>query len=236
MGKRGCRSCLTWTFRLCWRLGIVAMLLAVLGPVCLILPLRWLPPAGTMFMGIRTVERAAARTWPPVPYRDWEPLAHISRNLQRSVVASEDATFYQHHGFDIRQIKEAWRTWQRGGRMRGASTITQQLAKNLFLCAGGGFVRKGVEAYLTVWLELLLPKARILELYLNSAEWGPGLFGAEAAARHWFRKPAAELTAVEAARLAAILPSPQKWSPHGRYAGSRVGFLTARMRGLPAAN
>ncbi|HNW93331.1 MAG TPA: monofunctional biosynthetic peptidoglycan transglycosylase [bacterium] len=207
-------------------------LLALFGPVVLILPLRFIDPPTTAFMLIRAGERAWARTWPPYPHRDLLRLAAISTNLQRAAIASEDGQFYVHHGFDLKQIENAWRVYERGGRLRGASTISQQTVKNLFLCEGGGFVRKGIEAYLTVYLELLLPKDRILELYLNIAEWGPGIFGAEAGAQYWFKKPAAKLTAAEAARLAAILPNPNRINPHHSYARSRVGFVTARMNSI----
>jgi len=208
------------------------LLLALLGPVVIILPLRLIDPPTSMFMLIRTAERTWARQWPFYPERDFVALGEISVNLQRAAIASEDGQFYVHHGFDFKQIQNAIRTAERGGKLRGASTISQQTAKNLFLCEGGGFVRKGLEAYLTVYLELLLPKDRILEIYLNIAEWGPGIFGAEAAAQHWFKKPAAKLTASEAARLVAILPNPQKWSPLRGFAAGRVGAITARMRSI----
>lgn len=227
MGKRLQRLKLAAKKLLRWSLA--AALLALLAPVVVILPLRVIDPPTTMFMLIRTAERTWAREWPFYPERDFVDLTEISTNLQRAAIASEDGQFYLHHGFDFKQINDALRAAEHGRRLRGASTISQQTAKNLFLCEGGGFVRKGLEAYLTVYLELLLPKDRILEIYLNCAEWGPGVFGAEAAAQHWFRKPAAKLTAVEAARLAAILPSPQRWNPHHSFASGRVGAITARM-------
>ncbi|WP_448586157.1 monofunctional biosynthetic peptidoglycan transglycosylase [Thermaurantiacus sp.] len=135
-------------------------------------------------------------------------LADVGRNLPRAVIAAEDSRFCSHRGFDIEAIEQAMESNRAGGRLRGASTISQQVAKNAFLWPGRTWVRKGLEAWFTFWLETLLSKRRILELYLGIAEWGPGVFGAEAAARHHFGKPAARLSAGEAARLAAVLPSP----------------------------
>ncbi len=135
-------------------------------------------------------------------------LADVGRNLPRAVIAAEDSRFCSHRGFDIEAIEQAMESNRAGGRLRGASTISQQVAKNAFLWPGRTWVRKGLEAWFTFWLETLLSKRRILELYLGIAEWGPGVFGAQAAARHHFGKPAARLSAGEAARLAAVLPSP----------------------------
>ncbi|MEM8600187.1 MAG: monofunctional biosynthetic peptidoglycan transglycosylase [Bacteroidota bacterium] len=142
-------------------------------------------------------------------------LAAISDQLERAVVASEDARFYQHHGFDWVEIGKAREEAARGGRLRGASTISQQLAKNLFLTTDRSWLRKVAEVPLTVVLELLLPKERILELYLNCIEWGPdGVFGAEAAAQTHYGLAAAELSRNQAARLAAIVPAPRTRQPH----------------------
>jgi monofunctional biosynthetic peptidoglycan transglycosylase len=124
------------------------------------------------------------------------------------VIAGEDARFCQHRGFDREAIEAAWERYRRGGRLVGASTISMQTAKNLFLWPGRDWPRKALEAWFTVWIELFWNKRRIVEVYLNIIELGPGLYGAEAAARHHFGKPAASLTATEAARLAAILPDP----------------------------
>lgn len=160
--------------------------------------------------------------------------AAITPALRRAVLAAEDARFYTHHGFDLVEIENAIERKQRGGRLRGASTISQQVAKNLFLWEGRSFVRKGLEAYCTVALEVVVPKDRILDLYLNLAEWGDGYFGAEAAAQHWFRTSAARLSDDQAARLAAILPAPRRWSPTGSVAARRSGFIRPRMRDVSA--
>jgi monofunctional biosynthetic peptidoglycan transglycosylase len=154
----------------------------------------------------------------------WVPLARISPNLQRAVIAAEDASFLNHEGFDWEGIKEAAIENLESGEMkRGGSTITQQLAKNLYLSSERSLLRKAREALITRSLERHLTKGRILELYLNVAEWGRGIYGAEAAARHHFGKPAADLTQDEAAWLAAILPAPLRYDPL-----RKTAFLTRR--------
>jgi len=144
----------------------------------------------------------------------WVPLAHISPHLLRAVLVSEDASFYQHHGFDWEGLQEAFnRNWEKGKLQRGGSTLTQQLAKNLYLSPNKNLFRKAHEALLAWELERRLSKKRILELYLNVAEWGHGVFGAEAAARRHFGKSAEALRPAEAALLAAMLPSPRRHDP-----------------------
>ena len=148
------------------------------------------------------------------PLRIWVPLSRISPHLQRAVIVAEDASFYRHHGFDWQGIRDAaTRNWDRGELRRGGSTITQQLAKNLYLSPEKNFVRKIHEALITRALEDRLTKRRILELYLNVVEWGHGIYGAEAAARHHFGKSALDLSPAEAALLAGILPSPRRYDP-----------------------
>lgn len=141
---------------------------------------------------------------------DWVPFERISANAAVAVIASEDQVFAEHFGFDLAMIRKAVDHNAKGRRVRGASTITQQVAKNLFLWSGRSYLRKGLEAWFTVWIEILWPKSRILEVYLNVAEFGRGTYGVEAAARRFFDKPAARLTRREAARLAAVLPSPRR--------------------------
>lgn len=160
----------------------------------------------------------------------WVPLERISPNLVRAVIASEDNEFCHHWGFDFKELNDAWRESRNGGRLRGASTISQQTAKNVFLWPGRSYVRKGFEAYFTVLIEALWPKRRIMEVYLNVIEWGPGVFGAEAASRRWFNKSAARLTPLEAARLAAILPNPNRYraNPPGPYVADRGYTIAAR--------
>jgi monofunctional biosynthetic peptidoglycan transglycosylase len=165
----------------------------------------------------------------------WVPYARISPHLKRAVVAAEDARFLDHEGFDWEAIQQAMARNERRGRIvAGASTISQQLAKNLFLSGSRSWVRKGQEAIITWMLETTMSKRRILELYLNFAEWGEGVFGAEAAARHHFGVPAAALSQEQSAWLASILPSPRRYE-RGRttpYLDGRVGTILARM---PAA-
>ena len=144
--------------------------------------------------------------------KDWEPLSNIDRNLVRAVIAGEDGKFCSHNGFDREAIETAMRENARGGRIRGASTISQQTAKNVFLWQGGGFARKGLEAWFTVLIEAVWGKRRIIEVYLNVAETGIGTYGAEAGAQRYFNQSAARLTPTQAARMAAALPLPKQRS------------------------
>jgi monofunctional biosynthetic peptidoglycan transglycosylase len=186
-------------------LGIAAVAVAVLT-ASVVLPWRWIAPPTTAFI-VR--ERLASDE--PVHY-EWVDWKDISPNLPIAVVAAEDQKFPVHHGFDWSAIGDALESNREGGRVRGGSTITQQLAKNLYLWPGQNWIRKGAEAYLTVWIELLWPKRRILEVYLNVAEFGPGVFGAGAAAERLMGKSPAALTPYESALLATVLPSPKRMS------------------------
>lgn len=208
---------------------LVAFGVVTLVPFAIGLSLNFLQPPTTMVMLRRTAQRAAAGQTPAYPRRDVVRRAEISPHLRRAVLAAEDDRFYLHWGLDLVEIGKAIDRAERGGRLRGASTITQQVAKNLFLWEGRSFVRKALEAYLTLVLEVTLPKDRILDLYLNLAEWGDGVFGAEMAARRHFGVSARALTPEQAARLAAILPSPRRWSPMGGVASRRAPELLARM-------
>ena len=185
-----------WVARIA--LGLVA------ASVLVVLVLRWVPPPTTAFM----VREGFVREHPEGIRYDWVPYRQISPELALAVVASEDQRFPVHHGFDLVEIRKAL---DESGRRRGASTLSQQVAKNLFLWPGG-WIRKGIEAYLTVLIETLWPKRRILETYLNVAEFGPGVFGAEAGSRYAYGKAASRLSRPEAARLAAVLPSPRRMS------------------------
>jgi monofunctional biosynthetic peptidoglycan transglycosylase len=191
--------------------------------------LRTENPATTSLIETR-IKEAQARGEEPKRYQVWVPLEQISPNLQRAILAGEDTNFATHHGFDYAAIQHAWEEAQREAEKeakqegddqsswipampefkRGASTITQQLAKNLYLSSQRSFVRKGREAVITYFLERQLSKKRILELYLNVIEWGDGIYGAEAASQFYFRKPASQLTAREAAYLSAMVPGPLK--------------------------
>jgi monofunctional biosynthetic peptidoglycan transglycosylase len=170
-------------------------------------------PNTTVLIEARLAE-AAEKGRPFTLSWTWVPLTSISPHLQRAVIVAEDWSFYQHHGFDWEGLQEAFtRNWEQGRLRRGGSTITQQLAKNLYLSSEKSLLRKAREALIALEIERCLSKQRILELYLNVAEWGHGVFGAEAAARHHFEKSADELTEEEAALLAALLPSPRRHDP-----------------------
>lgn len=144
--------------------------------------------------------------------KDWADLEAMTVNLPYAAIAAEDAGFCKHNGFDFSAIERARKANARGKKLRGGSTISQQTAKNVFLWPNRSYVRKGLEAWFTVLIETLWPKRRIMEVYLNVAEWGPGIYGAQAASRYYFDKDADALTRTQAARLVSILPSPKKWS------------------------
>jgi len=193
------------------RAAWVVLLLFVFGPALPVAILRLVPPPGTALMAQRWLEAQAAGRRFQLRY-DWVPLRRMAPSLRAAAVASEDQTFYVHRGFDWKSMGDALRDWSDGRKLRGASTISQQVAKNLFLWPGRSVVRKALEAWLTLWIELLWPKQRILEMYLNIAELGDGVFGAEAASRRYFGRSAASLSASESALLAATLPSPRRSS------------------------
>src|SRR2546423_1151811 len=212
-----------------FRVWVRRVVLAIMGtvvvlPVALVLLFRFVPPPITPLMVERLFEGG------PIT-QSWVPLTDISPNLARAVIASEDSKFCSHHGFDWDAIDRALDEDAVGGRLRGGSTISQQTAKNLFLSPTRSWARKGIEAWFTVLLEELWPKRRILETYLNIAEWGPRRFGAEAAARAEFRKSASILTASEAARLATILPNPRTYraGKPGPYVMRQSQVVAARM-------
>lgn len=211
--------------------SLVALTLALfLVPIVVIATLRFVPPPITAFMLQSEVR--------PVYYQ-WVPSSQIAPVAGKAVVAAEDQKFWLHSGFDYEAMAKAHERNKTRSRKRGASTISQQTVKNLFLWPGGGYFRKGIEAWLTLLMETLWPKERILEVYLNVAEFGPGVYGVEAAAQRFFRKPAARLTANEAARLAASLPKPSHWhaASGSSYAGQRTGWILGQMgyhrRGQP---
>ena len=212
------------------RWAVILVALAIVGPFVVTIPLNLIQPPTTAIMLWRSGQRLAQGKRPVYPRRDIVGHDEISRHLHRAVLAAEDDRFFLHDGFDFEEIENALERARRGRRMRGASTISQQVAKNLFLWEGRSWIRKGYEAYLTMVLELCLSKERILDIYLNLAEWGDGVFGAEMAARTHFRKSAKSLSREEAARLAAILPAPRRWSPRGSIATRRAGTILVRMQ------
>ncbi len=191
-----------------WVLGLT-MGWVVLS-LALVLPFRWMPPPISSVMAqdwfAAVIDGREPFSAPP-RWTDWD---HIPSQLPLAVIASEDQRFAAHNGFDFESIAEAIEERLDGGRMRGASTITQQVAKNLYLWQGKSFLRKGLEAYFTVLLEAAWPKRRIIEVYLNIAEFGNGVYGVDAAARHLFKKSPRRLKPWECFRLAAVLPNPKR--------------------------
>jgi len=207
------------------RIVLITLLILAAVPFVGVLVHAVIPPPMTLLMAEQAIKGHG------LDYR-WRGLNDISPNLVRAVIASEDSTFCAHSGFDFEAIEKALEANKRGGRIRGGSTISQQTAKNVFLWPGRDWVRKGLEAGYTVLIEAVWTKRRIAEVYLNVAEWAPGVYGAEAAARHWFDKSAAALTPREAARLAAILPSPRRYnaSSPGPYVRRRAARVQAAAR------
>ncbi|MCA6299002.1 MAG: monofunctional biosynthetic peptidoglycan transglycosylase [Phenylobacterium sp.] len=210
------------------RLLVAALCLFVGLPLALVAAYRFVPPPVTILMIQRSLEgKGFSRTW--------RPLDQMSPALIRSVIAAEDAGFCSHKGFDFEAMQEAWAHNERSDRVRGGSTISQQTAKNVFLWPQRSYVRKGLEAGFTVLIEVGWGKRRILEVYLNTIEWGPGIYGAEAAARRNFGVGADRLTPAQAARLAAILPSPLKWraakpGPYVKRRSGRIGAAAGTVR------
>lgn len=172
---------------------------------------KFVPVPFTPLMVIRAIENKVAGKEVFFSH-DWEPIENISMNLQKAVIASEDGTFLKHNGFDFVAMQKAYKSNERGRRIKGGSTISQQTAKNVFLWQGRSYLRKGLEAYFTVLIEIIWGKERIMEVYLNSIEMGDGVYGAQAATQHWYRKDASSLTPMQAAGIAAILPNPRKYS------------------------
>lgn len=204
---------------------VTIALFCVIAPPVVVLVYRFVPVPVTSLMVIRLFE---GKGW----QYQWKPLSKISPKLVDAVIAAEDAQFCTHHGFDVEAIEKALKHNKKGRKIKGGSTISQQTAKNAVLWPQRSWVRKGAEAYVTVLMEAIWPKRRIMEVYLNVIEWGPGIYGAEAAARHHFGHSAKTLSNREAARLAAVLPRPLKWNAGkpGPYVRSRAGTIQARMR------
>lgn len=200
----------TWFFRI-----LLYLVIAFFGSsIFFVLLYKFVPPPVTPLMVVRWLEKPAAGQTHTL-YKDWVPLRDISPNLQLAVVASEDNRFLEHYGFDLDAIEDAkaYNEKQKGKRLHGASTISQQTAKNVFLWPQRSWIRKGLEVYFTFLIELVWSKRRIMEVYLNVIEMGKGIYGAEAASQVYFRKPAAKLTRGEAALIAAILPDPRRRNP-----------------------
>lgn len=205
------------------------MLLWFVTTLTLVLLMRWFNPPTTAFMLQRLYSDDAIEL-----QREWRPLSRIAPSLPMSIIASEDQKFADHHGFDVAAIQQVLEDRQAGKRMRGASTISQQLAKNVFLWPGRSWVRKGLEVYFTAAIEILIPKRRILELYVNVVEFGDGVYGAEAAAQTIFGVSADGLSNQQSALLAARLPAPKRYPIHppSKYMQQRARWIQQQVKQL----
>ena len=192
---------------------------------------KFVPVVFTPLMVIRAIENKVEGKELHFSH-DWEPIENLSMNLQKAVIASEDGTFLTHNGFDFKAMQKAYKSNERGRRIKGGSTISQQTAKNVFLWQGRSYLRKGLEAYFTVLIEIIWGKERIMEVYLNSIEMGDGVYGAQAATQHWYRKDATSLTPIQAAGIAAILPNPRKYkaTSSSSYINNRKSKIVRVMR------
>lgn len=197
----------------------------------LVILFKWVPVPFTPLMVTRALEQKFAEKEMTCSHT-WVPLEEISTNMQKAVIASEDGTFLSHYGFDFKAMQKAFRNNERGRRLKGGSTISQQTAKNVFLWQGRSYLRKGLEAYFTVLIEIVWGKERIMEVYLNSIEMGEGVYGVEAASEYWYKTKADTLTKMEAAGIAAILPNPRKYkaSNSSAYIQKRKGKIVKTMR------
>jgi len=210
-----------------WRKVKRAFIILLATQFIYIILLRWINPPLTITQLTNWVSGYGLK-------RDYINFEEMSPNIRLAVMASEDQLFPDHNGFDIKSIKKALETNKKSKRVRGASTISQQVAKNVFLWQGRSWFRKGLEVYFTFMIELFWNKERILEMYLNVAEMGKGIFGVEAAARNYFKKPASKLTRTESARIAACLPNPKKYKaePASPYVARRATWILRQMNNL----
>jgi monofunctional glycosyltransferase len=219
-----------YIFRLIIRITIWFFALSIGGTLLF----RFVPVPLTPLMLIRVWEQMNDKGQEVRIYKDWVSMENISRHAPQAVYAAEDQKFLQHRGFDWEAMEKAWEGNKKGKRIKGASTITQQTAKNVFLWPGRTMVRKALEAYFTFLMESIWPKERIMEVYLNVIEMGNGIYGIEAAAQTYFNKPAVKLTQGEAALIAAVLPNPRRWSPAKptNYIRTRQAWINRQMNNL----
>lgn len=196
----------------------------------LVILFKFVPVPFTPLMFIRTIEQIASND-KVVWKRDWISIDEMGTSIQKAVIASEDGKFTTHNGFDVKAIEKAYKNNQKGRKVKGGSTISQQTAKNVFLWPSRSYLRKGLEAYFTVLIEIVWGKERIMEVYLNSIEMGNGIYGIEAASQHWFNKSAKNLTKAEAAAIAVILPNPRvyKAKNSSRYIERRKNAIKRQM-------
>lgn len=199
-------------FRWLLRWGVRLLVFFFASSILVTIIYRFVPPPATPLMLIRVVEQLADGEKPMIK-KDWVPLSKISPNMVLAVISSEDNNFESHYGVDFEAIKKAQKLNERGKKLRGASTISQQTAKNVFLWPARNYLRKGLELYFTGLIEVFWGKKRIMEVYLNEIEMGKGIYGVEAASQTYFKKPASRLSRAEAASIAAVLPNPRRWRP-----------------------
>lgn len=221
-----------WLIQVLLRVLFIATLWFVGTSVFTVIVFKWMPVPLTSLMLIRNLEQLANGEKLRLKH-DWVPMKKISPHMQLAAVCSEDQNFFKHHGFDFGAMKKAMKeAKKKNGKLRGASTISQQTAKNVFLWPGRSWIRKGFEVWFTGLIELIWGKKRILEVYLNSIEMGNGVYGAEAAARSYFGTSASNLSKYQSASVIAILPSPRKWSASkpGPYVQSRTQWIIGQMR------
>lgn len=188
------------------------MVVCFIASVAIVIIYRFVNPPVTVLMIQRVIEQKQEKEEARLQ-KDWVPIEQISPYLVRAVIASEDGTFIDHFGFDVDAIQKAYEYNNKGKRIKGGSTISQQVAKNVFLWPDRSWLRKGLEAYFTILIEIFWSKERIMEVYLNVIEMGDGIYGAEKASKIYFKKPAKKLSKREAALIAAVLPNPRRWSP-----------------------
>ncbi|MBK8367458.1 MAG: monofunctional biosynthetic peptidoglycan transglycosylase [Bacteroidetes bacterium] len=213
-----------WT--IFWKTCVAFFVLSIVS----VIVYRWVPVPITPLMLIRDVEQLKNGKGVTMEH-DWVPLKEISPKLQLAVVCSEDQNYLKHFGVDWGAIQKAMKENEKGKRVRGGSTITQQTAKNVFLWQGRSYLRKGLELWFTLLIEVFWSKERIMEVYLNSIEMGNGIYGAEAASKHWFHKSAKKLSKDEAAAIAAILPNPLRYkaNPASSYIVQRKAWIKQQM-------
>ncbi|NBL64658.1 monofunctional biosynthetic peptidoglycan transglycosylase [Flavobacterium sp. NST-5] len=205
-------------FKFLWKCALWFMGVSVF----FVILFKYVPVPFTPLMGIRALEQKADGKEMTCSH-DWISLDEMSENYPKAVIASEDATFIDHHGFDFNAIQKAFKNNAKGKKLKGGSTISQQTAKNVFLWQGRSYLRKGLEAYFTVLIEIFWSKERIMEVYLNSIEMGNGVYGVQAASQHWYHKNADQVSKREAAGVAAILPNPRKYK-----ASNSSGYIEKR--------
>jgi monofunctional biosynthetic peptidoglycan transglycosylase len=197
--------------------------------IVIVVVFKWVPIPITPLMVIKNIEQndTSKKSW----QHDWVPIEEISKTLQLAVICSEDQKFLKHHGFDIKAIGKAYENNKSGKRLKGASSISQQTAKNVFLWPQRSWLRKGLETYFTFLIELIWSKERIMEVYLNSIEMGPAIYGAEAASQYWFKKSASSLSKQQASAIASILPNPLRYkaNPATSYIECRKAWIMKQM-------